>query len=110
MTLSATVRCGSSPRAAIAPLHETDLNLEPRVLGLLAGSIGLGAIVFESGLADVIADLSTGSLALVIVLALATTDHSPGRLSRLVPSAPTFRASSEAATAWLATLLTICGR
>jgi di/tricarboxylate transporter len=51
--------------------------LEPRVLGLLAGSIGLGAIVFESGLANVIADaisdLSTGTLPLVIVLALATT-------------------------------------
>jgi hypothetical protein len=51
--------------------------LEPRLLGLLAGSIGLGAIVFQSGLADVIADaisdLSTGTLTLVIVLALATT-------------------------------------
>ena len=51
--------------------------LEPRVLALLAGSIGLGAIVLQSGLADVIADaisdLSTGTLALVIVLALATT-------------------------------------
>jgi TRAP-type C4-dicarboxylate transport system permease large subunit len=51
--------------------------LEPRVLGLLAGSIGLGAIVFQSGLADVIADaisdLSTGTLSLVIVLSLATT-------------------------------------
>jgi len=30
--------------------------LEPRLLGLLAGLIGLGAIVFQSGLADVIAD------------------------------------------------------
>jgi di/tricarboxylate transporter len=51
--------------------------LEPRVLGLLAGSIGLGAIVFESGLAntiaDAISDLSTGTLSLVIVLALVTT-------------------------------------
>jgi di/tricarboxylate transporter len=52
--------------------------LEPRVLGLLAGSIGLGAIVVESGLAGVIADaisdLSNGStLGLVIVLAIATT-------------------------------------
>jgi di/tricarboxylate transporter len=51
--------------------------LEPRVLGLLAGSIGLGAIVLQSGLANVIADaisdLSTGTLTLVIVLALATT-------------------------------------
>jgi hypothetical protein len=51
--------------------------LEPRLLALLAGSIGLGAIVFQSGLADVIADaisdLSTGTLTLVIVLALATT-------------------------------------
>jgi len=51
--------------------------LEPRVLGLLAGSIGLGAIVFHSGLADVIAHaiagLSTGTLSLVVVLAFATT-------------------------------------
>jgi di/tricarboxylate transporter len=51
--------------------------LEPKVLGLLAGSIGLGAIVVESGLADVIADaisdLAGGTLALVVVLALATT-------------------------------------
>jgi di/tricarboxylate transporter len=51
--------------------------LDPRVLGLLAGSIGLGAIVVESGLAAVIAnaisDLSNGTLGLVIVLALATT-------------------------------------
>lgn len=51
--------------------------LEPRVLGLLAGSIGLGAIVVESGLAHVIADaisdLSSGTLGLVIVLAFATT-------------------------------------
>jgi di/tricarboxylate transporter len=42
--------------------------LEPKLLGLLAGSIGLGAIVFQSGLADVIADaiadLSTGALSL----------------------------------------------
>ena len=46
-------------------------------LGLLAGSIGLSAIVVESGLAGVIADaisdLSSGTLGLVIVLALATT-------------------------------------
>jgi di/tricarboxylate transporter len=51
--------------------------MEPRVLALLAGSIGLGAIVFHSGLADAIAeaisDLSSGTLTLVIVLALATT-------------------------------------
>ncbi len=51
--------------------------LEPKVLGLLAGSIGLGAIVIESGLANVIAeaisDISSGTLGLVIVLALATT-------------------------------------
>jgi di/tricarboxylate transporter len=51
--------------------------LDPRILGLLAGSIGLGAIVVESGLAGVIADaisdLSNGTLGLVIVLALATT-------------------------------------
>jgi di/tricarboxylate transporter len=51
--------------------------LEPKVLGLLAGSIGLGAIVVESGLArviaDAISDLSSGTLGLVIVLAVATT-------------------------------------
>ena len=51
--------------------------LEPRVLALLAGSIGLAAIVVESGLArliaDAIADLSTGTLGLAIVIALATT-------------------------------------
>jgi hypothetical protein len=51
--------------------------LEPKVLGLLAASIGLGAIVVESGLANVIADaisdLSNGTLGFVIVLALATT-------------------------------------
>jgi len=62
--------------------------LEPRVLGLLAGSIGLGAIVFQSGLAGVIADaisdLSTGPLALVVVLALATT-----LLTNLVTNAAT---------------------
>ena len=47
--------------------------LEPKVLGILAGSIGLGAIVVGSGLAEVLAeaicDLSGGPLALVIVLA-----------------------------------------
>jgi hypothetical protein len=51
--------------------------LEPRVLGLLAGSIGLAAIVVESGLArviaDAISDLSSGTLGLVVVIALATT-------------------------------------
>jgi di/tricarboxylate transporter len=51
--------------------------LEPKVLGLLAGSIGLGAIVVESGLAAVIADaitdLASGTLGLVVVLAVATT-------------------------------------
>jgi di/tricarboxylate transporter len=51
--------------------------LEPRVLGLLAGSIGLAAIVVASGLADHIAnaisDLSNGALGLVIVLAFVTT-------------------------------------
>jgi hypothetical protein len=51
--------------------------LQPRVLGLLAGSIGLGAIVLHSGLAGVIADaisdLSSGTFVLVVVLALATT-------------------------------------
>jgi hypothetical protein len=51
--------------------------LEPKVLGLLAGSIGLGAIVVESGLAaviaDAISDLANGTLGLVVVLAVATT-------------------------------------
>ena len=51
--------------------------LEPKVLGLLAGSIGLDAIVVESDLATVIADAisdtANGTLGLVIVLALATT-------------------------------------
>jgi di/tricarboxylate transporter len=51
--------------------------LEPRVLALLAGSIGLAAIVVESGLArviaDAISDLSSGTLGLVVVIALATT-------------------------------------
>jgi hypothetical protein len=51
--------------------------LDPKVLGLLAASIGLGAIVVESGLArviaDAISDLSSGTLGLVVVLALATT-------------------------------------
>jgi di/tricarboxylate transporter len=51
--------------------------LEPKVLGVLAGSIGLGAIVVESGLADEIADaissLAGGPLALVVVLAVTTT-------------------------------------
>src|SRR5262249_37593457 len=51
--------------------------LEPKVLGILAGSIGLGAIVVESGLADEIADaissLAGGPFALVLVLAVVTT-------------------------------------
>ncbi|WP_028062237.1 SLC13 family permease [Solirubrobacter soli] len=51
--------------------------LEPKVLGVLAGSIGLGAIVVESGLAGEIADaissLSGGPFALVVVLAVTTT-------------------------------------
>jgi di/tricarboxylate transporter len=59
-----------TPRAAVRAL-------EPKVLGLLAGSIGLGAIVVESGLADRIADaisdLADGTLGLAIVLAVATT-------------------------------------
>ena len=51
--------------------------LDPKVLGLLAGSIGLGAIVVESGLAgvmaDAISDISSGTLGFVVVLAVATT-------------------------------------
>jgi di/tricarboxylate transporter len=58
-----------TPRSAVRAL-------EPKVLGLLAGSIGLGAIVVESGLAaeiaDAISDLSNGTLGLVVVLAVAT--------------------------------------
>ncbi|MGN6168301.1 MAG: SLC13 family permease [Solirubrobacteraceae bacterium] len=57
--------------------HSAARALQPRVIGLLAGSIGLGAIVLQSGLAGVIADaisdLSSGTLVLVVVLALATT-------------------------------------
>jgi di/tricarboxylate transporter len=59
-----------TPRSAVRAL-------EPKVLGLIAGSIGLGAIVVESGiageLADAISDLADGTLGLVIVLAVATT-------------------------------------
>jgi hypothetical protein len=68
-----------SPRSAARAL-------EPKVLALLAGSIGLGAIVVESGLAEVIADaisdLSSGTLGLVIVLALAATVIRHGRRPR----------------------------
>ncbi len=50
--------------------------LDPKVLAMLAGSIGLGTIVVDSGLADEIAEamvsVATGPLALVIVLALVT--------------------------------------
>src|SRR5262249_46244634 len=57
--------------------HSAARALEPKLLGLLAGSIRLGAIVVESGLAGVIADaisdLSSGTLGLVVVLAVATT-------------------------------------
>ena len=46
--------------------------LEPKLLAILAGSIGLGAIVVSSGLDDVIADAvrnaSGGSVALVVVV------------------------------------------
>ncbi|MCU0277250.1 MAG: SLC13 family permease [Candidatus Nanopelagicales bacterium] len=60
-----------TPRAAVRAL---DWN----VLFILAGSVGLGAVVVESGLADVISDaiktISAGSLtAVVITLAIATT-------------------------------------
>lgn len=60
-----------TPRAAVRAL---DWN----VLFILAGSVGLGAIVVESGLADVlseaITDISAGSLtAVVITLAVSTT-------------------------------------
>ena len=59
-----------TPRAAVRAL---DWN----VLFILAGSVGLGAVVVESGLADVLSDvittISAGSLtAVVITLALAT--------------------------------------
>lgn len=60
-----------TPRAAVRAL---DWN----VLFILAGSVGLGAIVVESGIADVISDaittVSAGSLtAVVITLAVSTT-------------------------------------
>jgi di/tricarboxylate transporter len=62
--------------------------LQPKVLALLAGSIGLGAIVVSSGLADTIADaiagLSDGRLATLIVLAVVTT-----ALTNLVTNAAT---------------------
>ncbi|RKQ92129.1 citrate transporter [Solirubrobacter pauli] len=51
--------------------------LQPKVLALLAGSIGLGAVVVSSGLAGRIADaiggLSDGRLGTLIVLAVVTT-------------------------------------
>lgn len=51
--------------------------LQPKVLALLAGSIGLGAIVVSSGLADVIAeaiaDVAGGHLTTLIALAVTTT-------------------------------------
>ena len=66
MVLTGVIAPGSAARA-----------LEPKVLGILAGSIGLGAIVVSSGLAEDIADaissLAAGPLALVIVLAVTTT-------------------------------------
>jgi len=60
-----------TPRSAVRPL---DWN----VLFILAGSVGLGAIVVESGLAAVLArsieQVSSGNLAiLVVVFALTTT-------------------------------------
>ncbi|MBK6763809.1 MAG: anion permease [Micrococcales bacterium] len=60
-----------TPRSAVRAL---DWN----VLFILAGSVGLGAIVVESGLADLISDaitsVSAGSItALVVTLAVATT-------------------------------------
>lgn len=59
-----------SPRSAAGAL-------QPKVLALLAGSIGLGAVVVSSGLAaeiaDAIAGLSDGRLATLLVLAVVTT-------------------------------------
>jgi di/tricarboxylate transporter len=61
MVLTGVLRPGAAARAV-------DLN----VLGILAGSIGLGVIVVTSGLADVLADvvrtLSAGDAVLVIVV------------------------------------------
>lgn len=58
-----------SPRSAARAL-------DPKVLAILAGSIGLGTIVVDSGLADVIAtaidDVAGGRLGLLVVLAAAT--------------------------------------
>jgi di/tricarboxylate transporter len=51
--------------------------LDPKLLFILAGSIGLGAIVVSSGLADVISnwirDVSHGNVALVVVVFALTT-------------------------------------
>jgi di/tricarboxylate transporter len=58
-----------TPRAAARAL-------DPKVLSILAGSIGLGAIVVSSGLADdisdAIANLAGTRLALILVLAIGT--------------------------------------
>lgn len=66
MVLTGVIRPRSAARA-----------LDPKVLAILAGSIGLGTIVVDSGLADVLADAIAdvaggGRLGLLIVLALAT--------------------------------------
>ena len=66
MVLTGVLRPGQAARAV-------DLN----IIGILAGSIGLGVIVVTSGLADVLADvvrtLSSGEVVLVVVVfALAT--------------------------------------
>lgn len=58
-----------TPRSAVRAL-------DPKVLAILAGSIGLGTVVVDSGLAGVLADsireVADGRLALLVVLALAT--------------------------------------
>jgi di/tricarboxylate transporter len=60
----------------ISPRMATNA-LQPKVLALLAGSIGLGAIVVSSGLADAIAEAITdapgGRLTTLIVLGVTTT-------------------------------------
>ena len=71
-----------SPRSAARAL-------DPKLLGILAGSIGLGTIVVDGGLADVISDairdVSGGNVVLVVVVLAITT----AVLTNLVTNAAT---------------------
>ena len=62
--------------AGVVTPRQATRALDPKVLALLAGSIGLGTIVVDSGLADVIADaigsVGGGRLGLIVTLALTT--------------------------------------